>query len=174
MKEDPVSLICDYQLPLRREGEGQEGGWGCSLCWLPSSTVSLATPTFYMSPSPEGCVHAQLVVGCTNGQVFSLKWALSGVGVVGVMKSTVSSLNGITGVCSISGVSGVAGSVTETTPLWEESDAVSVYCVASQPMVRGTRVCGGVNSANLQWTVLHVRAVTDKYPVKEPVKEPVF
>ena len=134
MKDDPVSLICDYQLPVANDGK--ESAWACSLAWLPSSSVTQTMPTFYMSPGAEGCVHAQLAVGCTNGQVFSVRWELSGVnGVYGPVSSNVSSLNGVTGVCSITGVTGVIGRVDETLCLWEESDGVPVCCIASQPKV---------------------------------------
>jgi hypothetical protein len=90
-----------------------------------------------MSPSAEGHVHAQLAVGCTNGQVFGVRWELSGVnGVSGAVSSSVSSLNGVTGVCSINGVTGVAGRVDEVMCLWKESDGVPVYCLATQPKVK--------------------------------------
>lgn len=130
-----MSLICDYQLPLAYEGT--DSAWACSLAWLPSSAVAQTTPTFYMSPATEGRVHARLVVGCTNGQVFNLKWEFSGVnGVMGLVSSSVSSLNGVTGVCSITGVAGVTAGVSEAACLWKEADGVPVCCVASQLKVK--------------------------------------
>lgn len=136
MKADPVSLICDYQLPMKSD---EKDGWGCSICWLPSSSssISLTTPTFYMAPGSDGQVHTQLVIGCTNGQVFCLQWEISGVNsVVGLISSSVSSVNGVTGVCSINGISGVTGRVSESMCLWEEADGTPVYCLACQSKVR--------------------------------------
>ena len=125
-----MSLLCDYQLPLDCD---EREGWGCSLCWLPFS--SMTTPTFYMSPVSDGRVHARLVVGCTSGQVFGLEWELSGVGCsVGVVSSTISSVDGITGVCSVSGVTSVTGCVREIIRVWEE-DKIPVYSIACQSKV---------------------------------------
>ncbi len=132
-KGDPVFLISEHHLPLAGK---EESSWGCSLSWLPSSPVWGTTPTFYMTPAPgaEGRVNAQLVVGCTNGQVLNLQWEISGVnGVVGLVSSSV---GGVTGVCSITGVSGgVSGCVSKITSLWEEADGVPVYTITCQPKV---------------------------------------
>ena len=91
----------------------------------------MTTPTFYMVPADDDCsFHVQLAVGCTNGQVFNLKWEISGVSrVPGRESRSVSSINGITGVCS---VSGVKGCVSRISKLWEKANGVAVFSMASQ------------------------------------------
>ncbi len=112
--------------------------WGSSLCWLPSSSVSLSTPTFYLSPTSNGCVHGQLVVGCTNGQVHNLRLKLIGEvgGRVGLVSSDVHSVNSNIGVCRISGVTGVTGCVSMVTTVWVREDRIPVYSIVCQPKVR--------------------------------------
>ena len=74
----------------------------------------MTTPTFYMVPSVNDCsFHAQLAVCCTNGQVFNLKWEISGVSrVPGRESQSVSSINMVSLVSVVSAVSVVLRAVS--------------------------------------------------------------
>ena len=137
---DAVTLLCEYKVPLDQDkATSTLDAWCCSLSWLPSTSISTTTPTFYMSPDLSGCcIHAQVIAGCTNGQVFCLHWVLKGTEFdnSNPLSCEVSCVNGVTGVCSITGVSRVSGSVSEVVRVWEDADKIPVYSVACQSQVR--------------------------------------